>query len=966
VTRKIMVVEDNPATRRMVRNALVRSGHEVLEAPDGETALALMKSEQPRVVLQDLMLPDADGFELVGKLRRIARGTDVSILAFSGFVSDLDEARISKVGFDDIIAKPIAPSRLVPLIEAHLPALAPAPSQFGAGRRLVIADDDPMQLKLATFRLTRLGFQVEPVADGKAALEALRRRAPDVVVSDVMMPELDGFGLAMAVRQDPALRAVPVLLVTSSYVDPADRELARRAGANDLVPRTPELGELLDSLRSTLAAKQDTPQLDAGVLEDLEKEHNRRVFRQLERQVMINTGLARRCSVLASELSVLSGISEAVLNQRNMDAALDSSLAECFDAGGIAQGALYLCDPERPSEPLRVRVIGTGSEPNALISLFDLDPKLRELIDNAHTVCIPSSGELPEALEQALLKRAGASAMLIVPLVSSGQSLGCLLMIARGRELEQEDWRSFGHGVATQISHVLTLARAYEALENAEHRATEHAALLDAMIEGAPDYVAHLDLDGTIRLMNRPLFEHPSTSMVGTNIFSYPAGDHAVALRKALAQIGQTGQPQGFEASVFRPDGTQVWYSTRLGPVKESGKVTGAVLVSRDVSDKKQTEMHLMLSDRMASVGTLAAGVAHEINNPLASVIANLDMALQDVLALAENTKLPPDLSDELKDARTAADRVREIVRDLKIFSRGEEERHGPVDVEAVLESTLRMAWNELRHRAKVVKRYTKIPPVDANDSRLGQVFLNLIINAAHAIPPGNFEANEIRISTGLDIAGRVVVDIGDTGTGIPPEVRPRLFTPFFSTKPVGVGTGLGLAISHRIITQMGGTISYDTEVGRGTTFHISLPIAGGPTVPQQTQKMWTKSPAVRRGNVLVIDDEESLAQALRRFLGTEHEVTAVYRARDALDLLEQGGRYDVVLCDLMMPQITGMELHHEVARLDPAQAARFVFLTGGAFTPSAREFLVATTNRRIEKPFDLKDVRRIVNEMIR
>ncbi|HET9623497.1 MAG TPA: response regulator [Kofleriaceae bacterium] len=961
MTRKIMVVEDNPATRRMVRNALVRSGHEVLEAPDGETALALMKSEQPRVVLQDLMLPDADGFELVGKLRRIARGTDVSILAFSGFVSDLDEARISKVGFDDIIAKPIAPSRLVPLIEAHLPAPAPATAQFGAGRRLVIADDDPMQLKLATFRLTRLGFDVEAVADGKAALKAMRKRAPDVVVSDVMMPELDGFGLAMAMRQDPGLRALPVLLVTSSYVDPADRELARRAGANDLVPRTPELAELLDSLRTTLTAKQESPQLEAGGVEDFEKEHYRRVFRQLERQVMLNTGLAKRCSVLASELSVLSGISEAVLNQRNMDAALEGSLAECFDAGGIAQGALYLLDADR----IRVHVIGTGSEPAALTSLFGHDHLIRELIGNARTVCIPS-GELPDELEQTLLKRAGASAMLIVPLVSSGKPLGCLLMIARGRELEQEDWRAFGHGVATQISHVLTLGRAYETIENAERRATEHAALLDAMIEGAPDYVAHLDLDGTIRLMNRPLFEHPSTSMVGTNIFSYPAGDHAVALRKALAQIGHTGQPQGFEASVFRPDGTQVWYSTRLGPVKEHGKVTGAVLVSRDVSDKKQTEMHLMLSDRMASVGTLAAGVAHEINNPLASVIANLDMALQDVLALAETAKLPPDLSDELKDARTAADRVREIVRDLKIFSRGEEERHGPVDVEAVLESTLRMAWNELRHRAKIVKRYTKIPPVDANDSRLGQVFLNLIINAAHAIPPGNFEANEIRISTGIDAAGRVVVDIGDTGTGIPPEVRPRLFTPFFSTKPVGVGTGLGLAISHRIITQMGGTISYDTEVGRGTTFHISLPVAGGSAVPQQTQKMWTKSPAVRRGNVLVIDDEESLAQALRRFLSTEHEVTAVYRARDALDLLELGTRYDVVLCDLMMPQITGMELHNEVSRLDAAQAARFVFLTGGAFTPSAREFLLATTNRRIEKPFDLKDVRRIVNDMIR
>ncbi|HEU4726256.1 MAG TPA: response regulator [Kofleriaceae bacterium] len=961
MTRKIMVVDDNPATRRMVRNALVHSGHEVIEAPDGKTARALMKAEQPRVVLQDLMLPDADGFELVGELRRIARGTDVSILAFSGFVSEADEARISTVGFDDIITKPVAPSRLVPLIEAHLPEPATPDPQFGKGRRLVIADDDPMQLKLAMFRLARLGFEVEGVPDGRAALEAVRRRTPDVVISDVMMPELDGFGLAMAVRQDPVLRKVPVLLVTSSYVDPADRELARRAGANDLLARTPELGELLDRLRTTLSSRHDAPLLDARVIDDLEKEHGRRVFRQLERQVMLNTGLAKRCSGLASELAVLAGISDAVLNQSNVDAALDSSLTECFDAGGIAQGALYLLDA---AGALRARTIGTGVDPAALATLFGHERLLRELITSRRTVHLPSGG-LGRELERELLEGAQASAIMVVPLHTASGALGCLLMIARSRELEQEDWRAFGHGIATQIGHVLTLARAYEDRAMAERRATEHAALLDALFESAPDYVAHLDLDGTIRLMNRPLFEHPATGVVGTNIFSYPAGDHAIALRKALAQVEHTGQPQGFEASVFRPDGSQVWYSTRLGPVKENGKVTGAVLVSRDVSDKKQTEMHLMLSDRMASVGTLAAGVAHEINNPLASVIANLDMALQDLVALSEASRLPPELSDELMDARAAADRVREIVRDLKIFSRGDEDRHGPVDVEHVLESTLRMAWNELRHRARVVRQYAQVPLVEADESRLGQVFLNLIINAAHAIPAGNHDANEVRISTSVDANGRVTVDIADTGTGIAPEVQPRLFTPFFSTKPIGVGTGLGLAISHRIITQLGGTIGFDSELGKGTTFHITLPVAGETTAPVHPQKAWTRTPAARRGSVLVVDDEESLAQALRRYLGGEHDVTAVYRARDALDLLELGTRYDVILCDLMMPQITGMELHAEVVRIDPAQAARFVFLTGGAFTPAAREFLLGSPNHRIEKPFDLKDVRRLVNELI-
>jgi PAS domain S-box-containing protein len=964
VTHTIMVVDDNSATRRMVRNALQRNGHHVVEAPDGKTARELMRSERPRVVLQDLMLPDADGFTLVGELRSIAGESEVSILAFSGFISELDGAHFSRVGFDDIITKPVAPSRLVPLIEAHLPITLPMAARFGNGRRIVIADDDPMQLKLAAFRLSRLGFDVEAVGDGRAALAAARRKSTDAIVSDVMMPELDGFGLAMAIRQDPALRRVPVLLITSSYVEPADRELARRAGATDLLPRTPELVELLDALRSTLVASPEAPALQPEVMADLEKEHNRRVFRQLERQVMLNAGLAKRCSSLASELTVLTGISEAVLKHRDIDTALDEAIAECFDAGGISVGALYLVGDG--DDGMRVRPIGTGSPATSieeLTTFFGQEALLREAIRAGRTLYLPSD-DVPHRISDHILKRAAARAVLVVPLVHVGVPLGGLLMVTRGRELDHEDWVAFARGVATQISHVLTLARAFADREIAERRAVEHASLLDAMLVSAPDYVVHLDLDGTIRFSNRSILASTTEALIGTNMLDYPAGDHQRDLRLAMARLIETGEPQGFEAPAARPDGTQVWYSTRLGPVKELGKLVGAVVASRDVSDKKQTEMHLMVADRMASVGTLAAGVAHEINNPLASVIANLDMVMQDVADLATRISIPPDLAEMLQDARTGADRVREIVRDLKIFSRVDEERHGSVDVEYVLESTLRMAWNELRHRAKLVKKYARVPQVEANESRLGQVFLNLIINAAHAMPTGNYDANELRISTGLDAAGRVVVTIGDTGTGIPVEVRPRLFTPFFTTKPIGVGTGLGLAISHRIIAQMGGTITFETEVGKGTEFHVTLPLAT--TSPRvSSQVIPAVSPATRRGTVLVVDDEQVLGHAIRKYLSADHDVTAVDSARGALDLFEAGKRYDVILCDLMMPQITGMELHAKLAALDLEQAKRMVFVSGGAFTPSAREFLDTTNNRRIEKPFDLVELRKLINDLI-
>src|SRR5580704_3841235 len=162
---KILIVDDNAATRHMVRAALTRRGHEVIEAPDARTARELVAREKPALVLQDLVLPDGDGFELVGELRELG-GPEMSILAFSGFISSFDNARISTVGFDDIIPKPIAPSRLIPLVEAHLPGAPHAGERFGEGRRLVVADDDPMQLKLATFKLGRLGFTVDGASDG--------------------------------------------------------------------------------------------------------------------------------------------------------------------------------------------------------------------------------------------------------------------------------------------------------------------------------------------------------------------------------------------------------------------------------------------------------------------------------------------------------------------------------------------------------------------------------------------------------------------------------------------------------------------------------------------------------------------------------------------------------------------------------------------------------------------------------
>jgi len=234
----------------------------------------------------------------------------------------------------------------------------------------------------------------------------------------------------------------------------------------------------------------------------------------------------------------------------------------------------------------------------------------------------------------------------------------------------------------------------------------------------------------------------------------------------------------------------------------------------------------LLVSERMASIGMLAAGVAHEINNPLTSLLTNLE------LLSIKLSRLPTELQYAVADAREAANRVRLIAQDLRILSRpsNDHERLGPVDIRCVLDSALRIAGSEIRNRAPLVKELSDVPPVEGDDARLGQVFLNLLMNAAQAIPEGRAEGNEIRITTRVHDQHMVAVEIRDTGSGIAPEHLERIFDPFFTTKPPDIGTGLGLSICHRIVSGHGGRILVESVLGKGTVFRALLPIAPRPT----------------------------------------------------------------------------------------------------------------------------------------
>ena len=429
-------------------------------------------------------------------------------------------------------------------------------------------------------------------------------------------------------------------------------------------------------------------------------------------------------------------------------------------------------------------------------------------------------------------------------------------------------------------------------------------------------------------------------------------------------------------AALVARDGTRCPVADSAAPIRDAaGEVKGVVLVFRDVTAEKEAQQalsrahsQLELSARMASLGTLAAGVGHEINNPLASIIANLESTgsmLHEVSGLlpAGRRQEMTEMVDEMRDG---ADRIRLIVRDLRNFCRVDDKQLGPVDLRRVVEWSITMVWNEIRHRARLVKDFGGAPAAQGNEPRLGQVVVNLLINAAQAIREGNAEDNEIRIVTRTDERGWSVLEVRDTGCGIAPENQRRIFDPFFTTKDVGSGTGLGLFVCHGIVTDLGGELSLESEPGRGACFRVALPPA--PIGPSQARRGGTTmetSPDRRRGRVLIIDDEPLVVAALRRCLAPEHDVFTSIRAADVLARIEKGERFDVIVCDLMMPEMTGMDLHSRLLQTRPSDAARMVFLTGGAFTPEAGEFLDRVANVRVEKPFDPQALRALVRDRL-
>lgn len=506
---------------------------------------------------------------------------------------------------------------------------------------------------------------------------------------------------------------------------------------------------------------------------------------------------------------------------------------------------------------------------------------------------------------------------------------------------------------------------------------------LEALQEGIGDCVFGVDAQLRIYSLNQlacDLVEQPEAKLIARPIQDVLGLEQDHPLMKAVGRAvrsfndGETA-PRRLTTTV-----RGVPMRVTVSPLPNRDGAGGALVIGRDISDllaaeeeRRALNNKLHHSDKMAALGQLIAGICHEINNPLAAILPNLKMLEQlsgPLLELARQSRDPrfqraqQDMPDLISDSLEAAGRIAAITREMREFSHPRENRGEACSVDELLDSALALVANELKFRATVKKRYGVTRPIVVDRARLSQTFLNIILNAVQSFEQAEPERNWIEIET-REVHNGIDVRIANNGPPIPEPSVSKVFEPFYTTKEPGVGTGLGLSLSYDTVKRHGGVIEAESGTGRPTVFSVWLPFDTG-MVQQRAPVKPIAAPVEGPARLLLIDDERILLSSFRRQLERSYEVMVAESGEEALQLLKRNHPFDLVICDLLMPGMTGMDLFRRVEEASPHMARRFLFLTGGTFTREARQFLRSVSNPRAFKPLEALELRTLVAEALR
>lgn len=806
---------------------------------------------------------------------------------------------------------------------------------------ILIAEDSPTQAAELSFLLEEQGFKVVQAKNGLKALELARLNPPDLIISDIVMPEMDGYAFCSAAKRTPELDGIPFILVTS-LSSPNDVFKGLDVGADNFIVKPYDQGLLVSRINYLLTNRdlRRSGKLQVGI--EIELSGNRH-FITAERQQILDLLI----STYEQAISLYDALD---VKQKDLTRSYETLNA----LYGLAEG-LNACETE-------IQVAASAVEKG--LKLPGIDAAWLYLYDGTDFKLAASSGEpkdlfLGEYAEyecacQRKLKSGNLESNAVIlecqrlsfrledqplryhasiPLVINGTAKGVFNLVSCKQDVLSADELRTLSGIGNQIAIALERVQLRESLER---KVAERTAELRMILESTPVPTITLDKTGAITTWNRAaetVFGYSAADVVGRKNIVLP--DNFATQEPHGKALAEGAVVRGWELLCRHKDGSEVQVRLSGGPLTDQfGDAFGQVLTLEDLRERRRFEEQLRQAQKMEAIGNLTGGIAHDFNNLLTIIIGNVDLALRFI-----GDK--PQGKDLLDGALAACMRGAELTKQLLAFGRRQTLRPEVADANALIRSAVKLLDRTLSEKVKIDVIETKdLWRVEIDPTQLESALLNLSVNARDAMPNGG----QITIETSNQIIDAqhsdpeaqflpgdyVLISVTDTGTGMSREVMSRIFEPFFTTKDVNKGTGLGLAMVYGFVKQSGGHINVYSELGIGTTFKLYLPRAVNSTSTMTGAASPNKALRPKQGSrVLVVEDNDGVRQiVVRQITDMGCEVTIAKSGAEALSMLEQGLSVDLVFSDVVMPgEVSGIELATQVAKRWPAVK---ILLTSG------------------------------------
>lgn len=744
---------------------------------------------------------------------------------------------------------------------------------------ILIVDDSELHRKTIGTRLKRNGHSVLEAPDGISALYALNDHAVDAVVSDILMPRMDGYELCQMVRASKSFAHIPVILFSAVYTSENDEETAISAGADRFFRKPLVEKDLLKALNELASGTRTRASLPASQAPSELKEYSARLVERLEETVAALRRQQEEQRVTEQKLRESEEQLRAMINT-------EPECVKMLDADGrilqMNPAGLAMVEADEPQT-----VIGKSA---FSIILPEYHDAFRSLLRDAY---------------------AGNKRMLefgIIGLKGGRRWLETHAVPLRDR-----------NGV---ITSVLSVTRDITERKKTEETLRQHAALLD--VDPAAIYV--LDHDGRVTFWNKSaerIYGWSKEEMLGTEFVSRLEGEAVQQFQDAWAKVFAEKKWVG-TGQFARADGSLVIIESDWTLMADlAGRQPSVYVVDSDVTEKKKLEAQFLRAQRMESLGMVAGGIAHDLNNILGPILLSVQVSRKQT---ADQKLLR--LLDMIE---VSAKRGSEIVKQILGFARGKEGLRSTMQLETLVNEISEFLRETF---PKSIRIETKIPAklwiVSANPTHLHQVLLNLCINARDAMPNGGtltlsaenlfLDEQYALLSPGLSAGPYVVLSVQDTGAGIPPGIKDRIFEPFFTTKSHTEGTGLGLSTVAGIVQNHGGFVNVQSEVGRGSTFKVHLPALATPET-QEAVKTLKQLPAGKGETILVVDDEPTIREITKETLEAYgYVVLTAGDGTEAVSLFaSQAEKIEVVICDVSMPFMDGPATIRALMNLKPS-----------------------------------------------